>query len=67
MEGYKSVVVSRVYRISDAEIEVRKTLNESSNDTAKRIALQVMAEELRLGILEANNDDFSIQVINNKK
>lgn len=67
MEGYKSVVVSRVYRISDAEIEVRKTLNESSNDTAKRVALQVMAEELRLGMLEANNDDFSIQVVNNKK
>ena len=59
---YKLVVVSRVYRISEAEIEVRKTLNESNNDTAKRIALQVMAEELRTGMLEAGEDDFSISV-----
>ena len=62
MENYKSVVVSRTYKISDAEIEVRKTLNESNNDTAKRIALQVMAEELRTGMLEADEDDFSISV-----
>ena len=62
MENYKSVVVSRTYKISDAEIEVRKTLNESNNDTAKRIALQVMAEELRTGMLEAGEDDFNISV-----
>ena len=63
MESYKTVVVSRSYTISDAEIEVRKTLNESNNDTAKRIALQVMAEELRNGMLEPGDDDFSIKVI----
>ena len=62
MENYKSVVVSRVYKISDAEIEVRKTRNESSKETAKRIALQVMAEELRTGMLEAGEDDFNISV-----
>ena len=62
MEGYKTVVVSRSYTISDAEIEVRKTRNESSKETAKRIALQVMAEELRTGMLEADEDDFSISV-----
>ena len=62
MEGYKSVVVSRVYRISEAEIEVRKSRNESDKDTAKRIALQVMAEELRTGMLEAGEDDFNISV-----
>ena len=62
MEGYKSVIVSRVYRISEAEIEVRKSRNESDKDTAKRIALQVMAEELRTGMLEAGEDDFSISV-----
>ena len=63
MESYKTVVVSRVYKISEAEIEVRKTLNESNNDTAKRIALQIMTEELRIGLLEANDDDFSVKVI----
>ena len=63
MESYKTEVVSRVYKISEAEIEVRKTLNESNNDTAKRIALQIMTEELRIGLLEANDDDFSVKVI----
>ena len=63
MESYKTVVVSRVYKISEAEIEVRKTLKESNNDTAKRIALQIMTEELRIELLEANDDDFSVKVI----
>lgn len=63
MENYKTVIISRTYKISDAEIEVRKTLNESDKDTAKRIAIQVMNEELRTGLLEAGDDDFSIKVI----
>lgn len=63
MENYKTVVVSRIYKISDAEIEVRKTNNESDKDTAKRIALQVMTEELRVGLLEAGEEDFSVKVI----
>ena len=63
MESYKTVIVSRVYKISDAEIEVRKGSNESDKDTAKRIALQVMTEELRNGMLEPGDDDFSIKVI----
>lgn len=63
MENYKTVIISRTYKISDAEIEVRKTLNESDKDTAKRIAIQVMNEELRTGILEAGDDDFSIKII----
>lgn len=62
MESHKTVIISRSYIISDAEIEVRKTRNESSKETAKRIALQVMNEELRTGMLEAGEDDFSIQV-----
>ena len=62
MESHKTVIISRSYTISDAEIEVRKTRNESSKETAKRIALQVMAEELRTGMLEAGEDDFSISV-----
>ena len=62
MESHKTVTISRSYTISDAEIEVRKTRNESSKETAKRIALQVMAEELRTGMLEAGEDDFSISV-----
>ena len=62
MKSYKTVIVSRVYKISDAEIEVRKGSNESDKDTAKRIALQVMAEELRTGMLEAGEDDFNISV-----
>lgn len=62
MESHKTVIISRSYTISDAEIEVRKTRNESSKETAKRIALQVMNEELRTGMLEAGEDDFSIQV-----
>ena len=62
MESYKTVIISRSYTISDAEIEVRKTRNESSKETAKRIALQVMNEELRTGMLEAGEDDFSISV-----
>ena len=63
MNDYYSVVISRVYKITKAEIEVRQTNKESEIDTAKRIALQVMAEEFRLGQLEANSDDFSIRVI----
>ena len=62
MESHKTVIISRSYTISDAEIEVRKTRNESSKETAKRIALQVMNEELRTGMLEAGEDDFSISV-----
>ena len=62
MESYKTVIISRSYTISDAEIEVRKTRNESSKETAKRIAIQVMKEELRTGMLEAGEDDFSIQI-----
>ena len=62
MESHKTVIISRSYTISDAEIEVRKTRNESIKETAKRIALQVMAEELRTGMLEAGEDDFSISV-----
>lgn len=62
MESHKTVIISRSYTISDAEIEVRKTRNESSKETAKRIALQVMKEELRIGVLEAGEDDFTIQI-----
>ena len=62
MESHKTVIISRSYTISDAEIEVSKTRNESSKETAKRIALQVMNEELRTGMLEAGEDDFCIQV-----
>jgi len=63
MESYKTVIISRTYKISDAEIEVKQSSNESIKDTAKRIAIQTMNEELRIGLLEAGEEDFSIKVI----
>lgn len=63
MNDFYSVVVSRTYKISKAEIEVRQTNKESEIDTAKRIAIQTMNHELEIGLLAANDDDFSIKVI----
>jgi hypothetical protein len=61
MNEYYSVVVSRVYKISKAEVEIRQTNKESEQDTAKRIALQTMSTELMRGLLEPGDDDFTVK------
>jgi hypothetical protein len=61
MNDYYSVVVSRVYKISKAEVEQRNINRESEQDTAKRIALQTMSSELMQGLLEPGDDDFTVK------
>ena len=59
----KTVTFSRSYKFPVESLEVKKRPNESLEDTAKRLAIEEMQEELRNNFLEPGDEDFSIKVI----
>ena len=59
----KTVTFSRSYKFPVELLEVKKRPNESLRDTAKRLAIEEMQEELRNNFLEPGDEDFAIKVI----
>lgn len=59
----KTVTFSRSYKFPVELLEVKKRPNESLRDTAKRLAIEEMQEELRNNFLEPGDEDFAITII----
>ena len=59
----KTVTFSRSYKFPVELLEVKKRPNESLKDTAKRLAIEEMQEELRNNFLEPGDEDFAITII----
>ena len=59
----KTVTFSRSYKFPVELLEVKKRPNESLEDTAKRLAIQEMEEDIRNNFLEPGDEDFAIKVI----
>ena len=59
----KTVTFSRSYKFPEELLEVKKRPNESLRDTAKRLAIEEMQEELRNNFLEPGDEDFAITII----
>ena len=58
----KTVTFSRSYKFPIELLEVKKRPNESIENTAKRLAIEEMQEELRNNFLEPGDDDFAIKI-----
>ena len=59
----KTVTFSRSYKFPVESLEVKKRPNESIENTAKRLAIEEMQEELRNNFLEPGDEDFAITII----
>ena len=59
----KTVTFSRSYKFPVELLEVKKRPNESIENTAKRLAIEEMQEELRNNFLEPGDEDFAITII----
>ena len=59
----KTVTFSRSYKFPVELLEVKKRPNENLEDTAKRLAIQEMEEDMRNNFLEPGDEDFAIKVI----
>ena len=58
----KTVTFSRSYKFPVELLEVKKRPNESIENTAKRLAIEEMQEELKNNFLEPGDDDFAIKI-----
>lgn len=58
----KTVTFSRSYKFPVELLEVKKRPNESIENTAKRLAIEEMQEELRNNFLEPGDEDFTITI-----
>ena len=63
MKGYKTVTFSRSYKFPVESLEVKKRPNESLENTAKRLAIEEMEEDMRNNFLQPGDEDFAIKVI----
>ena len=59
----KTVTFSRSYKLPVELLEVKKRPNESLEDTAKRLAIQEMEEDMRNNFLQPGDEDFAITII----
>ena len=59
----KTVTFSRSYKFPVELLEVKKRPNESLKDTAKRLAIQEMEEDMRNNFLQPGDEDFAITII----
>ena len=59
----KTVTFSRSYKFPVESLKVKKRPNESLEDTAKRLAIQEMEEDMRNNFLQPGDEDFAITII----
>ena len=59
----KTVTFSRSYKFPVELLKVKKRQNESLEDTAKRLAIEEMEEDMRNNFLQPGDEDFAIKVI----